>query len=81
MQLTLTVTYRTNSSEYVTLIVEEKEIHFNAYLLTNNSLVFEAMLNSSFKKGQTGRIFLPGKKFKDIIYYLQFLHYSSNGNK
>ena len=58
----------------VTLVVENIEIHVNSALLTNNSPVFKAMLNSTFKEGQDKRIVLPGKKFTEFVYFLQYLH-------
>ena len=64
-----------DSKDCVTIIVENQEINVNAFLLTNNSPVFEAMLNSnSFKEGQSRVIELPGKKYLEIVYFLQFLH-------
>ena len=62
------------SSNCVTLVVEDKEIHVISFLLTSNSPVFKAMLDSnSFKEGQSKRIELPGKKFNEIAYFLQCL--------
>ena len=53
-----------DSKDCVTLIVENQEINVIAFLLTNNSPVFKAMLNSnSFKEGQSRVIELPGKKY------------------
>ena len=64
-----------DSKDCVTLIVENQEINVIAFLLTNNSPVFKAMLNSnSFKEGQSRVIELPGKKYLEIVYFLQFLH-------
>ena len=66
------------SDDCVTLVVEGKEIYVSSFLLTNNSPVFRAMLRSkSFKEGQSKRIELPGKKFNQILYFLQYL-YSPN---
>ena len=63
------------SSDCVTLAVEDKEIYVSSFLLTNNSPVFKAMLSSnSFKEGQNKRIELPGKKFNQIAYFVQYLH-------
>ena len=62
------------SEDCATLVVEEKEIHVNSFILTSNSPVFKAMLQSnSFKEGQNRRIELPGKKFNEVVYFLQFL--------
>ena len=62
------------SANCVTLVVEDKEIHVIAFLLTSNSPVFKAMLNSnSSKEGQNKRIELPGKQFNEIAYFLQCL--------
>uniref|UniRef100_A0A7M5XKG7 BTB domain-containing protein n=1 Tax=Clytia hemisphaerica TaxID=252671 RepID=A0A7M5XKG7_9CNID len=67
------------SADCVTLVVEEREIHVNSFLLTNNSPVFKAMLSSnSFKEGQSKRIELPGKNFNQIIYLLQHLYSSKH---
>ena len=68
------ISYPEASEDCVTLVVEGKQIHVNSFLLTNNSPVFEAMLNSTFKEGRNRKIELPGKKFNEIIYFLQFLH-------
>ena len=61
------------SPNCVTLVVEEKEIHVNSFLLTSNSPVFKAMLNSTFKEGRNRKIELPGKKFTNVIYLLKYL--------
>ncbi|XP_066928540.1 uncharacterized protein [Clytia hemisphaerica] len=59
----------------VTIIVENQEINVKSFLLTNNSPVFKAMLNSSsFKEGQNRRIELPGKKYLEVVFFLQCLH-------
>ena len=63
-----------NSPDCVILVVEDIEINVNSFVLTSNSPVFKAMLNSTFKEAQNRRIELPGKKFKEIVYFLQFLH-------
>ena len=63
-----------NSPNRVTLVVEDIEINVNSFILTNNSPVFKAMLNSTFKEGRNRKIELPGKKFQEIVYFLQFLH-------
>ena len=58
----------------ITLVIEGKELCVNSYLLTSNSPVFKAMLQSlSFKEGLNRRIELPGKKFIEVVYFLQFL--------
>ena len=69
-----TISCSKESSDCVTLVVEDKEIYVSSFLLTNNSPVFRAMLNSnSFKEGQSKRIELPGKKFNEIALFLQWL--------
>ncbi|XP_066923572.1 uncharacterized protein [Clytia hemisphaerica] len=67
------ISCKKDAKSCVTLIVENKEIHINSFVLTDNSPVFKAMLNSTFKEGQTQTIELPGKKFEDFVYFLQFL--------
>ena len=57
----------------MTLVIEEKEIHVNSFILTDNSPVFKAMLNSTFKEGQDKRIELPGKNFEHFAYFLHYL--------
>ena len=57
----------------VTLIVEGHKIHVKSFILTDNSPVFKAMLQStSFKEGQTKTIELPGKRLDEIVYFLEF---------
>ena len=59
-----------------TLIVEDKRIHVKSFVLTDNSPVFKAMLQStSFKEGQTKTIELPGKSLDEIVHFLEFLLY------
>ena len=61
----------------VTLVIEGRSIGVKSFLLTVNSPVFKAMLqSSSFKEGETKRIELPGKSFDEVVYFLSFL----NGN-
>ena len=63
-----------DSKDCVTLVVEEKEIHVNSFLLTNNSPVFKSMLKStSFKEGQSKRIELPGKNYSEFLFFLGYL--------
>ncbi|XP_066912317.1 uncharacterized protein [Clytia hemisphaerica] len=69
------ISYKRGSPDCVVLDVENKEIHVSSYLLINNSPVFKAMLQSTnFKEGQNRRIELPGKKFNEVVYFLQHLH-------
>ena len=57
-----------------TLILGDKTINVKSFLLTDNSPVFKAMLQStSFKEGQTKTIELPGKCFNEIVYFLHHL--------
>ena len=67
------ISCKKDSKNCVTLAIEEEEIHVNSFLLTDNSPVFEAMLNSTFKEGHAKRIELPGKNFADVVYFLQYL--------
>eukprot|EP00111_Clytia_hemisphaerica_P000482 TCONS_00001385-protein len=68
------IPYDKDLTDSVTLIVENKEIYVNSYLLTTNSPVFKAMLNSvSFKEGQSKRVELPGKKHSEILFFLHHL--------
>ena len=62
-----------------TLIVEGKRINVKSFVLTNNSPVFKAMLQSaSFKEGQTKEIELPGKSLDEIVYLLFHLQFRCN---
>ena len=64
-----------SSDNCTTLVIEQKEIRINTFVLTNNSPVFKVMLESrSFKEGQNMTVELPGKKMTDVAYFLQFLH-------
>ena len=46
------ISCKKDAKNCVTLVIEEKEIHVNSFVLTDNSPVFKAMLNSTFKEGQ-----------------------------
>ena len=62
----------------VTLVIENQEIHIKSFILTDNSPVFKAMLEStSFKEGQTKTIELPGKSLDEFVYFLEFLQDST----
>uniref|UniRef100_A0A7M5UTA3 BTB domain-containing protein n=1 Tax=Clytia hemisphaerica TaxID=252671 RepID=A0A7M5UTA3_9CNID len=63
-----------DSKDCITLVIGEKEVHVNSFILTNNSPVFKAMLSSTdFKEGQNKKIEFPGKKFNEVVYFLHFL--------
>ena len=58
----------------VTLIIEGRSIGVKSFLLTANSPVCKAMLQSSpFKEGETKTIELPGKSFDEVVYFLSFV--------
>ena len=55
--------------DQATLIIEGRRIHVKSFILTDNSPVFKAMLQStSFKEGQTKSIELPGKSLNEMVY-------------
>lgn len=61
-----------------TLVVEGHNINVNSFILTDNSPVFKAMLQStSFKEGLTKTIELPEKGLDEVVYFLEFLHDST----
>ena len=57
----------------VVVEVDGHEVLINSITLTENSPVFNAMLNSSFKEGQEKIIKLPGKKINDVLEFFSFL--------
>ena len=58
----------------LTLIVEDKELHFCKSFLKASSPVFEKMFNSDFKEKNSDRVPLPDKTYKDMDIFLQQLH-------
>ena len=66
-------TYKIGQFEYDVIVkVEGHEIQMNSTILTENSPVFHAMLNSTFKEGQDKNIQLPGKKIKNVLEFFSF---------
>ena len=60
----------------VKLIVEDRKIYVKPFVLTDNSPVFKAMLQStSFKEGQTKTIELPGKSLDEIVYFIKYIQF------
>ena len=65
----------------VTLVIKGRSFNVKSFLLTANSPVFKAMLqSSSFKEGETKTIELPGKSFDEVVYFLSFLNRNTELN-
>ncbi|XP_062601679.1 uncharacterized protein LOC134263362, partial [Saccostrea cucullata] len=57
----------------VALVVEGKKMYTAKSILSLASPVFKAMFSSDFKKKNATEIELPGKKYKDMEYFLMCL--------
>eukprot|EP00105_Crassostrea_gigas_P011871 XP_011427702.1 PREDICTED: BTB and MATH domain-containing protein 47 [Crassostrea gigas] len=55
----------------VILEVEGMQLHVCKQVLADNSLMFERMFRSEFKKKDLTKIPLPGKKIKDMVEFLR----------
>ena len=57
------------------LVVENKKFHVHRVLLSMNSPVFEAMLQSQFKEATSGEIPLPEKKANEVLDFLKQIYF------
>ena len=58
----------------LTLIFEDQKIYVSKVILASVSPVFRRMFESDFKEKQSSEMTLPGKKYEDVIKFLQCIY-------
>jgi hypothetical protein len=58
----------------VVFVVEDRKVHFTKAFLTACSPVFDRMFHGTFEEATKIEIPLPGKKWADIVPFLQLIH-------